>query len=139
MSNLITHPDLVVTSVTIPEGVSWGQSGVEVAWEVTNTGEGTALTPHYDGIYLSNNAVFDSGDTFIANYLVGSESSLASGESYTASTTVTIPSGNGITGKPYLLVVADYYQNSEKESNESNNTTAASNLITHPDLVVTSV
>lgn len=95
--------DLVVTSVTIPEGASWGQSGVEVAWEVTNTGTGTALTPHYDGIFLSSDAVFDSGDTFIANYRISSSLPLASGESYTASLAVNIPSGNGITGKPALV------------------------------------
>ncbi len=138
-STLITHPDLVVTEVNIPEGVSWGQSGVEVSWEVTNQGTGTALTNWYDGIYLSSDPVFDSGDTFVSNRRIESSSSLGSGESYTASLTVTIPRGSGITGKPYLLVVADYYQNLEKESDESNNATAASTLITHSDLVVTSV
>ncbi len=42
---------------------------------------------------------------------------------------VTIPKGNSITGKPYLLVVADYYRNLEKESNEENNVGVASTQI----------
>ncbi len=138
-ANLITHPDLVVSEVTIPSGVSWGHSGVEVSWTVTNQGTGTALTDWYDGIYISSDRVFDSADTFVSNRRVGSESPLRTGESYTASKTVTIPSGNGITGKPYLFVVADYYQNFEKESNEENNAGVAANLITHPDLVVSEV
>ena len=131
--------DLVVSEVTIPSGVSWGHSGVEVSWTVTNQGTGTTLTDWYDGIYISSDLVFDSADTFVSNRRVGSESPKETGESYTASKTVIIPSGKGITGKPYLFVVADYYQNFEKESNEENNAGVASNLITHSDLVVSEV
>ncbi len=130
--------DLVVNQVDLPEGVHWGDSGINVSWTVTNSGDGTALADWYDGIYLSDDSTFDSDDTLLDDQRVGNESPLAPDGSYTAQRTIYIPSND--VGQPYLFVVADYLNN-ELESDESNNATSASNLITMPDvdLVVSDV
>lgn len=112
---------------------TWGET-IAVSWTVTNQGSDTALGRWYDGFYLSSNATLDSSDIFITSRQVSTtESPLTAGASYTATQNITLPSG--YTDKPYLLAVTDYYNNYQREWNESNNTKVIATLDL-PDLVV---
>ena len=133
-STLITSPDLVVTDVTIPDQVTWGEV-ITVSWTVQNQGGATVRPSRYDGIYLSTDPYLDSSDIFLTDHFTSVD--IAPGGQRTFSRSVSLPSDQQ--DKPYLLVQADYLENRNLEGNEANNAAAASTLITSPDLVVTDV
>ncbi|QOV21937.1 CARDB domain-containing protein, partial [Anabaenopsis elenkinii] len=131
-------PDLVVTSITAAESVRWGETQ-EISWTVTNQGSKTTRTNYYgwrDRIYFSLDESFDENDIFVGDYYNYNQQ-LAPGQSYTASRTVTVPSG--FTGSGYLLVVTNSYYGLY-ESDITNNVLAQGIEINEgdlPDLVVT--
>ena len=129
-------PDLVVTELIAPDQASVKES-IQINWTVKNQGDGTAITPWQDIIYLSNDSQLDDSDTFLYSYwrgMYGGES-LALGESYNVSINIGVP--NTLPGDYYLIVNTDNYFNSLPESNEDNNIITKPIVIKKSDLVVT--
>ena len=77
----------------------------------------------FDGIYLSSDDTFDSGDTRLSNFLQRSE--LASESSYVASRLVELPMTLAA-GFYTIFVVADEFNLVKDRGAESNNALASS-------------
>jgi subtilase family serine protease len=125
-------PDLVVSALTGPSRADGGAS-VVVTDTVRNQDPGAA-GPSTTTFYYSVDAVLDAGDVAMTGTRAVGD--LASGQSSTGSTTVTIPSGATV-GTRYIIAKADGAQ-AVPESQEKNNTRAASILI-GPDLTLSSL
>ena len=131
----ISNADLVVTDITAPDAAAGGQT-VNVQWTGKNQGAGTAFSSYwYDEVYLSTDATFDAGDTYLAGIWTGDVTPVAPGATYTRSVNVTLPGGRP-DGNYYLIVKADV-DNYQPESNETNNTLAKAITLGNSDLVVT--
>jgi subtilase family serine protease len=122
--------DLVVSSITVPSRGGAGTS-ITVGDTTSNDASGAAAAS-FTRFYLSSNATWDSGDT----YLTGGHSvpPLGEGAEDVGSTTLTIPA-NTATGTHYIIGKADA-DNAVLEAKETNNTLARSIQI-GPDLDVT--
>jgi hypothetical protein len=123
-------PDLVMTYIVAPDSGVPGQQGA-VTWTVANIGGGVARTPWTDYIYLTP----EDGDLFGAPLLgtVNHQFDLASGDSYTASATITLPPSSD--GNKQIVVVADGGHNVYEAGQEANNSAQSNLLYQHPDLV----
>jgi subtilisin family serine protease len=121
--------DLVVSSMTVP---SRGGAGTSITVDDTtsNAGGGGAAAS-FTRFYLSSNATWDSGDT----YLTGGHSvpALAEGAEDVGSTTLILPADIA-TGTHYIIGRADA-DNAVLEAKETNNTISRSIQI-GPDLDV---
>jgi subtilase family serine protease len=107
-------PDLGVSAATSPSTVTAGTS-ITVTDTIKNSGLDTAATSR-TRFYLSLNTLLDGGDTPFA---VDREVlPLAPNATNMGSTTLAIPSG--LSGRYYLLIVADGYA-AVAESSETNN------------------
>jgi large repetitive protein len=125
--------DLVVSSATAPSIASLGET-VSVAWTASNQGTNAAVSPdRYDAIYLSDDAVFDGSDIYIAGQWVGGQD-LAPNVSYSQSLDVTLPN-DAKQGSQYLLFVTNPGQG-QSETNYQNNTYATPITISAPDLLI---
>ena len=137
----VTPPnvDLQITTVDQPDTAFAGQD-IPVSWTGKNFGTQTTLTPVWtDYILLSRDQILDPTD-IIVGYQVHN-GTLASGASYNATQTVTLPPG--LTGPYYVFVYTDW-NNNIAETNEFNNNTYDSkvlfiNLPPPTDLTVTAV
>jgi subtilase family serine protease len=121
--------DLVVSSMTVP---SRGGAGASITvGDITSNAGGGGAAPSFTRFYLSSNATWDSGDT----YLTGGHSvpALADGTEDVGSTSLTIPA-NTATGTHYIIGKADA-DNAVLEAKETNNTLSRSIRI-GPDLDV---
>ena len=138
--HLTPPPDLQVASVEAPAQGFSGQP-LTLTWQVSNDGPGRTLeTAWYDGVYMSTDTTLDAGDTFLGQlYHSGS---LNPDESYTGTSTVTLPTG--VSGDFFILVKTDLYNHVYERAFEDNNTgldAAAThvNLTPPPDLEVEEV
>src|SRR5262249_27146596 len=136
--NLTPPPDLEVTSISVP-GTALAGHAFALSYTVTNAGAGA--TPNFnwnDALYLSPTATFDSG-TAIPLGWQNHQGSLAAGDAYTRSVTVTVPSG--MTGSYYIVVKADV-ANVVYELDDTNNQAVSGNAVlvsqAPADLVVAS-
>jgi len=127
-------PDLTVSAVLAPDTAAVGQY-IEVSWTVTNTDEGTAHADWQDRIYLSDDAVWDSGDTNLSYTWIDAQTPLASQTSYSLTRSVRLPTD--AIGSKYLIVITDYYDY-QVESDETNNAYAHAVTVSNPDLTVIS-
>ena len=128
----ITTPDLAATTFTAPASATTQQS-ISLSWTVTNQGTGTTQVPSWsDYMYLSTDAVYNTGDTFVT--LQGATTPLASGASYTRTPTVTVP---GVPAGNYYLILRVDHNSTLYEATEANNTQAIPITITTPDLTPT--
>lgn len=98
------HTDFVMTSVSMPDSLASGKQAT-VAWSVINKGGVTGYYGDYwyDGIYVSQDTLFDGDDAFIMDKVLYSP--LNKEESYSDKLTFTVP--EGLSGDYYLLMVAD--------------------------------
>jgi RHS repeat-associated protein len=128
----ISASDLQITATSAPSTAILGET-VELTWTVTNNGTGAASQDWYDRVFLSNNQTLDGGDVQVTSELIGSQTPLAAGASYTISKNVTLPSF--APGNQYLLIVADR-DNYQGEISENNNLAAVAISLTAPDLIV---
>ncbi|MBF2015836.1 MAG: hypothetical protein IGS23_11675 [Rivularia sp. T60_A2020_040] len=129
----ITLPDLTVTGATAPLAVTV-DSTAEISWTVLNQGNVEATHSWNDGIYLSDNQIFDAEDTRVSSFNSGtSETTVVAANTYNLTETVTIP--KTALGSRYLLFVADV-DNNHYETNESNNVKAIEIVVNAPDLIV---
>ncbi|MDB9444753.1 CARDB domain-containing protein [Anabaena sp. CS-542/02] len=131
-------PDLVITAATAPASGNIG-STIEVSWTVKNQGIVTAETDWYDAIYISDDEIYDSSDTFITSQFISEQTPLAADGSYTITSNITLP--NTATGNRYLLFRTDYsWWNYQGETDETNNTFAVPiTILEGPDLVVSNI
>ena len=131
-----TDVNLSVTGSTASTAASLGES-IDVEWTVTNDGSSSANANRSDGIYISDNPIFDSNDDYITSINSEDNALLAGGDSFTTQKNITIP--NSISGgNRYLLFVGDY-NNEQYESNETDNVYAVPLTINAPNLKITEV
>ncbi|OFY86520.1 MAG: hypothetical protein A3F72_06410 [Bacteroidetes bacterium RIFCSPLOWO2_12_FULL_35_15] len=109
--------DLTITSPSNPATATAGNS-IATSCYIYNSGNLSATYSNV-GYYLSTDAVFDAGDTYLSYY---SGSSLSAGASSYKSISLTIPLSTP-NGNYYILYYADY-SNQVTESNEGNNVIA---------------
>ncbi|GAB1542664.1 hypothetical protein NUACC21_53380 [Scytonema sp. NUACC21] len=144
----IKASDLVVSDAGASANSVAPGSTFELSYTVQNQGQ-IATNPQYnwwygrgwyDHIYLSNDAIYDSSDSYLNERWIDTETSLAVDGSYTVSNiNVTLPNNSvGQPGSRYLLFVSDRYNN-QNESDERNNVKAIPITITgeNADLEVT--
>ncbi len=132
-------PDLRVTTVGQPSTGNAGQQ-INVNWAVANQGVGpTVLTKWTDRVYLSPTQTVDPGTAL----LIGSFDhigALNSGENYTRTESLTIPST--AQGDYFVAVLTDANNEVEECANNANNVAAGAQMITIdnvlPDLIVQS-
>jgi RHS repeat-associated protein len=136
--------DLVIDSVTAPADVVLGQS-FNVAWTGSNAGETSTAFNWYDRVILSRDDVYGNADDVYLNetWVSGAPLPLDAGETYSRNLNVSIPLNDSyMEGVYHLFVLADIY-NSEPESNNGNNVSAAfqinASLPPLPDMVVSKV
>jgi subtilase family serine protease len=118
---ILIGPDLAGVTLAAPFNVVAG-STITLTDSVRNLGP-TDAGPSVTRFYLSNNVIFDGGDTLLAARQVPA---LGSGLTNAGSTTVTIPSG--ISGTWYLFALADN-TGVIAEASETNNSTLRTILI----------
>ena len=135
---LTPPPDLIVTSITIPDSVSNGEQ-VSVEWSVLNQGGTAPISGSWrDRVYLTTNGSYDLvGATQLQT--VYHSGSINPGDSYNGQTNVTIP--DGINGPYFIYVTTDIYDNVFEFPNENNNTlrSSASLEVSSPDLIVAAI
>lgn len=128
--------DLATTLVTAPSTANSGNP-VNVGWTVQNLGAGTTLASFwFDGVYLSQDPLFSpSTDVLLSEKK--KTGALATAQSYSASTPVTIP--NGLSGTWYILVVADrmdVHFDINRVNNAGQAQPIAITLTPSPDLII---
>ena len=126
-------PDVQVTAVDAPNGTSGDP--LAVSWTVSNLGTGTLAGSWSDALFLSADATYGAGDTFLAAFPASGV--LAPGGDYDRTETVTLP--DFLNGPYYLLVVTDSgHQVSEYQVGAEDNNAGADALqvaYLSPDLV----
>jgi hypothetical protein len=132
----VRMPNLVPTALAgVPEVVAPRQV-VALTATVANTGDGQALSPWQDFVFISSDATLNATDTAIGSRSIGA--AVAAGSSYaTPSITVTIPSA-WPAGTAYLLLQTDR-TSGVVESSETDNVLAVPITVGLPDLAPTNL
>lgn len=133
---LVTHPDLVTTSVSNPPGSAAPGATLTVTDTVRNAspvGAGYSTTRYY----LSADALKSAGDVLVT--AVRTVLPIAAGATSTGSRVMTIPAATPVGTYRVLACADDTLQ--INESDESNNCLASSTsmVVALPDLVVTGI
>ncbi|MCZ8356871.1 MAG: hypothetical protein O9350_03135, partial [Microcystis sp. LE19-388.1G] len=138
----IALPNLIITDVTAPTAAGAGQS-ITLSWTGKNDSSIAATNSywywHDQVVFSTNNIYGDSDDIYLTQEPIHSSDGLPLGpkETYTASSTVTLPSH--VAGSGYLLFKtdADSYRNYQVESNEDDNVYAhALDIVDNPPTVL---
>lgn len=111
--------ELNITNVAAPANISLGEP-TNFTWTVQNASQNTVVGAWQDSVYLSRDAVWDSGDA-----LVGQQQhsqTVAPYATYTATLATIIPPIE--TGSYYVIVRTDS-RNNVRESDESNNVSSS--------------
>ncbi len=119
--------DLQVQSITIP---SSGRSGdpVHVEWTVVNADPSVAAEGRWvDSAYLSDDAIWDIGDTLIGRVDIDQSTGLAPSGTYTATLDTTLPPAKP--GDYRVIVRTDVLDDIFEAQNEANNRTASADTI----------
>jgi len=137
---VVSSPDLVITSLTLPAGGTSGQD-VTVQWNIGNNGPGDLLNANWnDRILLSTHPVYHP-DSVNSLGSLGSSGSIPASSSIAKQKTVTLP--NGISGTHYIFVETDFGGSVFENGLDGNNVSAADTLpvalAPWPDLQVSSV
>lgn len=131
--------DLTVTDLTAPVTAEIG-STIEITWEVTNEGHGTATQNWQDKFYLSSDETLSNDDQLLLTKSI--TSGLSSEGKYNQTENITLPLDGSITeGSYYLLAVTDR-NHQQIESDETNNQRSIPLNITIPplpDLIVSEI
>ena len=111
----IEGADLHVTAASATPGTVTPGSTVQVSHTVDNAGNAAAAGTFsgvqgedgwYDRWYLSDDAIFDAGDTALTSEWAGAYAPLAAGASYIINSSVILPTST-VPGTRFLLAVAD--------------------------------
>ena len=120
----VQKPDLTIISTSSKLSVTGGES-IAVSCEILNSGDAVANFSiiNYEGLkyYLSEDAVFDSNDTYLGKTNIND---FTVGESRTITDNISMPIGK-TDGNYYILFYVDP-TNDVAESNERNNVGAKS-------------
>ncbi|MCA9311788.1 MAG: hypothetical protein KDA21_11320, partial [Phycisphaerales bacterium] len=129
----ISGPDLIVDAVDAPSSGTHGEQ-ILVEWTVSNIGGDSTVGNWVDGIYLSSDPVYDSGDQLMRGEAVA-VSPLDVGASYSMSSMATIPlNGSSVDGTHYIILRTNAGGHLV-ETNGGNNTLASMPIeLTRPDL-----
>lgn len=111
--------ELNITSISPPVSITLGTL-THFGWTVQNSSSNEASGIWSDSVYLSTDAIWDSGDVFIGS--VEKSGTVAGFATYTASMDLVIPPVDP--GSYYVIVRTDA-RNNIRESNETNNIAAA--------------
>jgi hypothetical protein len=135
--SLTPPPDLQVTSLIAPVNAFSGQS-IDVSWAVNNLGTGATRTDTWeDGIYLSQDTVFNASAVHIGSYTHTGK--LAVGSGYVNSATVALPPN--IHGRYYLYLFTDntnaVFEHAQEYNNHPRTDSLVVTLLPPPDLAVT--
>jgi len=138
----IALPNLIITDVTAPTAAGAGQS-ITLSWTGKNDSSIAATSSywywHDQVVFSTNNIYGDSDDIYLTQEPIYSSDGLPLGpkETYTVSSTITLPSH--VAGSGYLLFKtdADNYRNYQVESNEDDNVYAhALDIVDNPPTVL---
>ncbi len=132
-------PDLVVNSVTAPATANFGDT-ITIDWQVANSGIGTATRTWRDRVFLSSDNTISTNDTILLTEFA--PTTLASGETYNQSVSVTLPLNNSITAGTYFLLAETDNLEQQFETNETNNVNLSQIELTIPpipDLIVSDI
>jgi len=122
--SVVLYPDLIVSSLTGPQGAIAGQQ-LSVTITIKNSGALDATAMFDVGIYLSMDTVIDGGDVYVGKRRVSG--GVLAGGSDTGGATINIPIG--LTAGVYYLGAVDDVNGVVLESDETNNAaTAAATL-----------
>jgi subtilase family serine protease len=122
---LYVGPDLVVSSLSVPQTASAGAS-FSVSDTTRNQGGGSA-PPSSTRLYLSTNSTFDAADVLLGSRSVGA---LAANGTASGTTTVVMPAGTPA-ATYYIIAVCDG-DGSVAETNDTNNMKLASMTVSVP-------
>jgi subtilase family serine protease len=133
----VIGPDLTISSVSAPAVFPVGGS-VAVTATVIASADGADVSQGFSVcLYLSQDATITESDTYLGQWSV---SSLAAGQSSSATTAVAVPSSLTFGATYYVGAVADCRYNYVKESDETNNAGAGNAVaVVGPDLALTEV
>jgi subtilase family serine protease len=135
---LTPPPDLLVTSMTVPDTVS-NKESVQISWTVQNQGGSATLTGSWsDRIYLSHLPSFDVDSAIILG-TASHSGVLGVGGMYTNQKGVIIPAN--INGPYYFYITVDVGNSVDEFANEANNTQRATDAteVQSPDLLVSGI
>ncbi|WP_339379282.1 CARDB domain-containing protein, partial [aff. Roholtiella sp. LEGE 12411] len=130
----LTAPNLVV-SASAPTSATLGET-ISVSWTVSNQGAISANADWYDGVYISEDQIWDSSDTYVTEVSTGNNTPLGAGASYVINQNIFLRQTK--VGDRYLLFVTDG-NNAQGETNETDNVVATPITLSAPDLVVSAV
>lgn len=139
--SLAPPPDLQVTALTVAPLNAFSEDDVTVAYTVTNKGTGpTTATGWYDQIFISSSEVSNPNtDTWLATYI--RQGTLTVNGTYQVNQKVKLPAR--ISGRYYIHVVTDRYNNVFEYNREDNNSLTSLPLTIiqrpTPNLVVSDV
>ena len=136
---LTPPPDLVVTSISIPDSASTEES-ISIEWTVQNIGATAPLVPRWtDAIYIASDPNYDLTNAILLHNRQR-HGTINPGASYNAQVSVNIPSGIAA-GPYYIYVTTDNYLQVFEFMNEDNNTRRSDEeiQILNPDLIVSEV
>lgn len=122
VSVTVNVPDITITVYHVNDGIPVAPGDpAGIYWDDTNAGPGAILegTTWTDAVYLSTDATFDAGDTWLADYAVPPVNHTPPGYSIACGTSVTLPEGME-PGEYVIIVVADAH-GALVEANEENN------------------
>ncbi|MCA2848116.1 MAG: right-handed parallel beta-helix repeat-containing protein, partial [Pseudanabaena sp. M114S2SP2A07QC] len=132
-------PNLTITEATAPTTASASQT-ITLSWTGKNDSSVTTGSSYwYDQVVFSKNDIYGDSDDIYLTYQYISNSNglpLEPNETYTASSTVTLPSY--VAGSGYLLFKTDAF-NYQVESNEDDNVYTQAINIAAPNLIITNV
>ncbi|MEQ8752588.1 MAG: Ig-like domain-containing protein, partial [Coleofasciculus sp. G1-WW12-02] len=131
--------DLVVNSVTAPATANFGDT-ITIDWQVANSGIGTTTRTWRDRVFLSRDNTISTNDTILLTEFA--PTTLASGQTYNQSVSVTLPLNHSITAGTYFLLAQTDNLNQQFETNETNNVNSTQIELTipqTPDLIVSNI
>jgi|GEM_PF-1028558 len=134
----LIHPDLVVTSVTIPS-ISANSQPFNVQWSVKNNGSGKITNKNWtDKIYISRHTVYHA-DSVMEITSLNYTATLLPGASLSKQKMISLP--DNISGEWYIYIYTDRQNSVFENLHEDNNTIRSTNKIQilKPDLVVENV
>ncbi len=97
---------------------------INLSWTVQNTGAGVAEDFKSDGVYVSEDRVWDISDKWIQSPRTDSKSPLAAGASYTRLFNATIDENDNVAPGNYFLLFKADDNNEQEETDEADNTFA---------------